>query len=226
MTSGVLGLWLVIGSGNYWWRTLVTTAALLPVVYFDPFAAVYALIVLVGTVLISYIALGLIPVVLRIPTRSVRFTLWDLGSGILGCGILLAFLRDIIAKDEIYRVPPFAVFLASLSAVYVGLCVVVACFPVLVLPSQRHYKFLLYSGCLLFVVLPLMILLPFLLFTNVSPIWITLGVCLPHWLGTCFLWLLVFPMDSAGFFSRSGPDEEKRSENRNDADWSPELEIE
>ncbi|PQO36674.1 hypothetical protein [Blastopirellula marina] len=225
MPSGVLGLWLVIGSGNFWWRTLVTAAAILPTVYRQPFSAGYALIVLVSTLLFSYIALGLIPVFLRIPTRSVRFTLWDLGGGILGCSFLLAFLRVLVANDEISR-QPFAVFLASLSAVYFGFCVVAACFPVLILPSQRHDKLLLYSGVLLFIVLPLLVSLPFLLFTNEPPMGIALGACLPHWMGACFLWLLVFPMDSAGFFSRSEPDEEKRSENRNDADWSPELEIE
>lgn len=225
MPGGVLGLWLVIGSGSFWRRILVTAAALQPVIYRDEFAAGYALIVLVSTALFSYIALGLIRVFMRIPSSSVRFTLWDFGGGILACGFLLAFLRVMLANDWVYQ-EPFAFLLPSLSAVYIGLCVVVACFPILILPSRRHEKFLLYSGFLLFAVLPLMVSIPFVLLTNAPPMEIVLIACLPHWMGACFLWLLVLPMDNAGFFSRSEPDEEKRSENRNEVDWSPELEIE
>ena len=209
LVTTILAIWLVIGSGNFWWRVTLTMGAIFLMGCWSAFFAAMLLWTLFLATSFAYVWSTLFPRFYLMPTRPVQFSLWQIGGCTIVYAAAMALLRtagfSLQTFDELESRQLF-----FLQSPVVVVNVVVASLPVLVPARYRSVKLFGLSAFMVLFVLPMMeVMVAIYLFDSVSSrdelLFINLAICASHIAGALIVWMMVYTMEGALAFCDAKP---------------------
>ncbi len=212
--AGVLGIWMVIGRENFWLRIMITSVYFLPSLQHRFEGPVLQLIVLLASVLLSYLANMLLKSLCKIPVPSAQFGLWEIGGWILVLSLVFTYFR--LADIQMKHIDRVEAVLNVICAVCIAFNIVLTCCPFFVPKSLRFDKLWITAFGSQLLVMPLLEALACLSFValigrNVTASQISalfLGLFILHPLGLFFVMFVAWPMDADGYFRSDDPKKE------------------
>lgn len=199
VVTAILGVWLVIGSGNFWWRVALTMGAVFLMGCWSPFFAAVLLWILFLSTSFAYVWSMLFPRFYLMPSRPVQFSLWQIG----GCTIILAAAMALL-RTAGFNLKVFEdlnsrlVFFLLSPAIVVN--VVLASLPILVPARYRTAKLFGLSAILVLIVLPNLEFIVGLAWLGWSDRYVNetvLGLVGSHFAGAIVVWVIVYTMEGA-----------------------------
>ncbi|PQO46176.1 hypothetical protein [Blastopirellula marina] len=205
LVGGVLGIWLVAGSGPYWLRMLVPAVILYPALGFQPLGAALGGLMLGWTLLFTFLVRQLAGWVWQSLVPRAQYTLWDMGALVLTCAVLLAYGRACVAA---YQEGPGLEWMQHvLMTLYCSVCCAVIGFPLLIPPSRRTTDMWVRVCGILFAGIPLLM--------GVGSAFIYFDIQLPlvlwvvNFCFACLLSMVLSPMELGGLFAASAEEEQR-----------------
>lgn len=199
----LLGLWLVLGKGNYWLRLGVVGISTFLFGFWDVHYLAILFWLAVGTAVATVLVTEILHRCGFATARRVRLSIWHLGGAMLLVAIACALTpRPSRGFDGVEVL--ISVIATGVSLLYVGLSVVLACLPVLFPRQGRSSRPFLVSCVCVLLVLPLLGgTVPAVLDGDWR--WLPVSFFL-HLVGTLVVWGLVFPGEAVGVLADIEPD--------------------
>ncbi len=202
VVTSILGIWLVIGSGNFWWRVTLTMGAVFLMGCWNPFFAAFLLWILFLSTSFAYVWALLFPRFCLMPSRPVQFSLWQIGGCTIVLAASMALLRTAGFNLKELENPELRSVFFLLSTVVV-LNVILAAIPVLVPARYRNARLFRWSAMWVLVVLPIVEIVSVAVLTRSSS-WSGESVSLIaflyigcHVFGAIVVWVIVYTMEGA-----------------------------
>ena len=210
LIGGVLGIWLVAGSGHYWLRLIVVPLVLFPPLALEPQGAGLGGLTFGWTVLFTFLTQRFIEWFWRALLPRTKFTLWDLAGLILLCGVLFGLGRLSLVAYE--GMPADEFIWIVIYTLYPAVCCAVVGFPFLIPSPLRTSDLKLKLSGVLFVLVPLLAsAVAAYLYNPILLIVLPVLLALLNILGVFFLVIVLGPMQLAGMFATYEMTEEKSS---------------
>lgn len=206
LLTAIFGVWLVIGSGNFWWRVVLTMGSVVILGLGSPFLYAWLLLILFVSTTLAYASALLLPSFYLLPCRPVQFTLWQIGGCIIILAASMALLRDTGFSLDVFENRRLAVTFFLVGPL-VALNVVVASLPMLVPTRYRTAIVFRSSALLVLIVLPIVELVVIHRFLDTR--WyhyeFDAFLIVSHLVGPLVVWLLVYTMEGALAFCEVAP---------------------
>lgn len=207
MLAAIFGLWLVIGSGNFWWRVVLTMGSILILGLGSPSHSAMLLLVLFVSTTLAYVLALLLPGFYLLPCRPVQFSLWQIGGCTIIVAASMALLRAVGFKLEVFENQRFAITFFLVGPL-VAVNVILASLPMLVPARYRTARVFRMSALLVLAVMPTIEWIAFHQLLDVR--WyhreFEVILIMSHLVGSLVVWLLVYTMEGAlGFCDVTPP---------------------
>ncbi len=201
LVTTILAIWLVIGSGNFWWRVTLTMGAVFLMGCWSAFFAAMLLWTLFLAVSFAYVWSTLFPRFYLMPTRPVQFSLWQIGGCTIIYAAAMALLRVAGFSLETFDEIESRQLFFMLSPVVV-VNVVLASLPVLVPARYRTMKLFGLAAFLVLFLLPnVEVMVAIFLFDSSSSrdalLRMNLSIYASHISGALVVWMIVYTMEGA-----------------------------
>lgn len=213
---GVLGIWLVIGRENFWLRIVLTAIYFLPSLQYRYEVPLIQLVVLIFSILMSYLMHIILRWFGKAPVRRTQFGLWQLGVWVLALSLMFTALRFIDIPFELKRtVDVIEMTIVLMVIACVTLNVVLVCCPFFVPKPKRTTRLWIIAFVSPLLILPFLEALTCGVIVAIEPaipvseaVEVVGFILIMHPIGFLFIMLLAWPMDADGYFQNDSSTKE------------------
>ncbi|PQO37036.1 hypothetical protein C5Y96_07715 [Blastopirellula marina] len=199
IVTSILGIWLVIGSGSFWWRVVLTMGAVFVMGCWAPYFAALLLWVLFLSITLTYGMSLLFSRVHLMPTRTFQFSLWHIGGCTFLMAASLAMLRGTgFSLKEFAEIESHSHFFLLVTAITLN--AVLASIPILVPARYRKAGLFGLSAILVLLLLPNIEIVLITPLTGWSPRHLHGLTFICHIVGLMVVWLFVLTIEAARGF--------------------------
>lgn len=151
---GVLGLWVVLGSGSPWLRVAGAAIVTFVLGFVQPDLMAFLVIIVTTTACLGYLASFVAAHLRRMPTRLLQFSLSDIAAFMFAMAAGMAMLRASGFTLERFESPEHALLFVVAALMY-SLNVLFAACPILVPRRYRGYSWIVFAAVMTLIVMPI-----------------------------------------------------------------------